>query len=193
VGDDTRRRVLEGAYACVARFGFAKTTIDDVARAAGVSRATIYRIFPGGRSELLEAMVGQEMDRFFLALAEVVADEPDFARVLEAGLAYAHRALADHEVLQKVLVTEPELLLPLISLQQHRILEAVTAYLRPLLEREALAGRIRSGVDLDAAADYVARMVLSVMAAPGRFDLTDAVAVRSLVRRELLGGILTPE
>ncbi len=191
VGDDARLRALEGAYACVARFGFAKTTVDDIARAAGVSRATIYRVFPGGRDELLQAMVGREMDRFFLQLADVVADESDFARVLEVGLAYAHRALADHEVLQKVLVTEPELLLPFISLQQPRILEAVTAYLRPLLDREADAGRLRPGIDLDAAADYVARMVLSVMASPGRFDLTDADAVRSLVRRELLAGILT--
>jgi hypothetical protein len=38
-------------------------------------------------------------------------------------------------------------------------------------------------------ADYLARMVLSYMSAPGRFDLTDADQVRDLVRCELLAGL----
>jgi len=56
--EPARARVLEGAYACVARRGMAKTTVDDVAAASGVSRATIYRIFPGGKEEVLRETVG---------------------------------------------------------------------------------------------------------------------------------------
>ena len=44
-----RDRLLEATYRCVERFGMAKTTIDDVAKESGVSRATIYRQFAGGR------------------------------------------------------------------------------------------------------------------------------------------------
>ena len=47
--EEPRLRVLEGAYECIARRGMAKTTVDDVAAASGISRATIYRIFPGGK------------------------------------------------------------------------------------------------------------------------------------------------
>ena len=50
---DSRDRVCAGAYECIARFGLAKTTVDDVARASRVSRATIYRMFPGGRDQVL--------------------------------------------------------------------------------------------------------------------------------------------
>jgi len=47
--------VLGATVECVARWGLSKTTLDDVARAAGVSRATVYRLFPGGRDVLVRA------------------------------------------------------------------------------------------------------------------------------------------
>ena len=59
--NDPRRRVLEGAYECIARRGMAKTTVDDVAAASGVSRATIYRLFPGGKEEVLLGTAGQSL------------------------------------------------------------------------------------------------------------------------------------
>jgi AcrR family transcriptional regulator len=188
---DSRERVLAGAYECVGRFGMTKTTVDDVAKASGVSRATIYRLFPGGREQLLRETVGWEMNRFFARLAEAVDGAPDFATLVEQALTFAHRAVNDHEVLQKVLVTEPDVLLPLMTIEQHRVLRYITAYLRPLLEREAAEGRLRPGLDVEVAADYVARMALSIMASPGSVDLTDPVQVRELVRGELLAGILT--
>jgi len=187
---DSRRRVLEAAYACVARFGFAKTAVDDVAKEAGCSRATVYRMFPGGKDELLGAMVGWEMDRFFVRMADAVAGAGSFAAVMEAALRFAHAEIGRHAVLQTVLATEPDRLLPYMTVEQDRILGAVTAYLRPLLRVEADAGRVQPGVDLDTAADYVARLGLSVMATPGRIDLADPAAVHDLVQRLLLGGIV---
>ncbi|MGZ4705878.1 MAG: TetR/AcrR family transcriptional regulator, partial [Acidimicrobiales bacterium] len=46
-------RILEAALRCVARWGLIKTTVDDVAREAGCSRATIYRAFPGGKQSVI--------------------------------------------------------------------------------------------------------------------------------------------
>jgi len=56
-GQEVRTRILEGAYACVARSGLAKTTVEGAAREAGLSRATVYRHFPGGKDELLAGVV----------------------------------------------------------------------------------------------------------------------------------------
>jgi AcrR family transcriptional regulator len=190
--EDPRERVLAGTYACVARFGMGKTTVDDVAKESGVSRASIYRLFPGGKDELLRETVGWEMNHFFTRLAEHIYDAPDFATLLERALVFAHRSLTEHEVLQKVLVTEPERLLPLLTVEQHRVVRFIIAFLLPYLEREREAGRLRDGVDLAQAADYVARMVLSLIGSPGRWSLDDPAEVRKLVRDELLGGILAP-
>jgi hypothetical protein len=43
------QRVVDALLACIARWGVSKTTVEDVAREAGISRATIYRLFPGGK------------------------------------------------------------------------------------------------------------------------------------------------
>jgi AcrR family transcriptional regulator len=188
--DEPRERVLAATYACVARFGMGKTTVEDVVKESGVSRASIYRLFPGGKDQLLRETVGWEMNHFFGRLAEAVYDAPDFASLLEEGLVFAHRSIQEHEVLRKVLETEPERLLPLITVEQHRVLDFITAFLLPYLEREQRAGRVRPGVDLEAATEYVARLVLSLIGSPGRWDMHDPRQVRVLVREELLGGIL---
>jgi AcrR family transcriptional regulator len=190
-GDDTRQRVLRGAYDCIAREGMAKTTVDDVAAASGVSRATIYRAFPGGKDELLRETVGWEMDRFFLQLGEELGDAADFPEFLERALPLARRELSAHAVLQKVLETEPDRLNALITVQQHRVIGAIAAYFVPLLERDRERGLVAADVDLGLTAEYVARLSLSLIASPGRHDLGDPAEVSRLVRGELLGGVLT--
>jgi len=49
---------------------------------------------------------------------------------------------------------------------------------------------LRAGVDLDGAAEYLARCILMLINAPGRWDLEDPEQVRDLVQSELLGGIV---
>jgi AcrR family transcriptional regulator len=187
-----RERILEAAYACFARFGLGKTTVEDVVKESGVSRATVYRVFPGGKDQLLREVVAWEMGRFFGALAEAVVGAPDFATLVEDGLLFAHRAVGEHVVLQKILVTEPERLLPLLTTEQDRPLRFITGYLVPFLEREERAGRLRPGLDQELAADFVARMVLSLIGSDGAV-IEDPVARRRLVREQLLAGVLTPE
>lgn len=183
---DARERILEATFTCVARYGLGKTTVEDAAREAGVSRATVYRLFPGGRDELLQGVIAWEVRRFFTRLADAVVDATDFASMLERALLFAHRAIRDHAVLQKVLETEPERLLPTLTVESDRILGLIQVFLRPYLEAE----RLRPGVDPAIAAEYVARLVLSYIGSPGGWDLTDPAEVRLLVEREFLAGIV---
>jgi AcrR family transcriptional regulator len=185
VNPEVRERLLQATYDCVARWGLGKTTVEDAAREAGVSRATVYRYFPGGRDELLSAVVAWEFSRFFLRLYEEVSDAETLEEVMERGMLFAHRALVEHEVLQRILVTEPEILLPRMSIEADQTHPLVAAFLAPYLERHGMA----EGTELDAAADFLARMVLSYISSPGRWDLTDPDQVSLLVRAELLAGI----
>ena len=185
-----RDRLLAATYRCVSRFGLGKTTIDDVAKESGLSRATIYRQFPGGRDELLLETVGWELANYFTALADHVRDAPDLFQLLEQGLVYAQGSVAEHVVLRKILDTEPERLLPLLTVESAKTLPFIADFLHPYLVREAESGRLRDGVDLDGAAEYLARCILSLINAPGRWDFGDPDQVREVVRDELLGGIV---
>ena len=184
-----RDRLLEATYTCIARFGLAKTTVEDVVKASGISRATIYRHFPGGRDELLRETVAWEIGRFFIELGDRVRDAPDLAELLRLGLEFAHQSVQEHEVLRKMLDTEPERLLPLLTTESTKSLPFIASFLMPYLDREARNGRLREGVDIERAADYLARGILSLIGTPGRWDLEDDDQVRELVRAELLGGI----
>jgi AcrR family transcriptional regulator len=181
-----RERILEATYACVGRYGLGKTTVEDAAREARLSRATVYRYFPGGKDQLITDVITWENARFFGRLAEAVAGAPDFRTMLEEALMFAHEAIEEHTVLQKVLQTEPELLLPTLTVESQRVLKGIAGFIVPYLERE----RLRPGVSPEEAADHIARMLLSFISAEGRWDLTDPAQVSQLVRTELLAGVL---
>ena len=189
MADTVRERILEATYACVARYGMAKTTVEDAAREARLSRATIYRYFPGGKEQLIGETVAWESARFFWRLAEAVAGAADFPRLLEDALMFAHQAIEEHAVLQKVLQTEPERLLPHLTIASDRLIPSIKTFLAPYIERE----RLRPGVSVDRAAEYLAHMVLSYTGTQGRWDLTDRAQVASLVRTEFLAGVLVRE
>jgi AcrR family transcriptional regulator len=183
---DVRTRILEGTYECVAGQGIAGTSIEDAARAAGVSRATIYRHFPGGRDELMGAVIVWETLRFFGRLAERVASATDIESILVDALVFGHRAIEEHAVLQKILEAEPGLLLPKLSEETARLVELIRNFLLARFEGHGLP----EGLAAHDAADYVARMLLSFMSAPGRWDLADRQQVVMLVRSELVAGLV---
>jgi AcrR family transcriptional regulator len=182
---NTRTRLLEATYECIVRDGLGGTSLEDAARLAGVSRATLYRYFPGGRDELLGAVITWETLRFFLRLADAVADAPDLETLLVDGIIFAHRSIAEHEVLQRILGTEPELLTPQLTVDAPRILNLLQTFFVGRFEDHEL----HDGLSQSDAAEYVARMTLSFISSPGRWDLSDTEQVRRLVRSEILAGV----
>jgi AcrR family transcriptional regulator len=188
VPDDPRDRILGATVVCLGRYGIAKTTVDDAAREAGLARATVYRYFPDGKEQLIAESITWAVAQFFHELALSVADAPDFPTLVEEALVHAHRAVAEHVVLQKVLETEPERLLPQLTQSAPQVQAVLRDYLAEKLRDEPLL----PGIDPLEAGDWLARMGLSFILAQGRWDLTDPTSVRRLVREELLVTILQP-
>ena len=181
-----RERLLEAAYRCVARYGMAKTGMDDVAREAKLSRPTVYRHFPGGRDALLRDVVAWESARFVGELTRAVGVHPDLHEALAELVCVAADRIASHVVLQKVLQTEPERLLPMLVLQTDRLIGLVKPFVLLAMQRAEL----RPGLDVDRAAEHLARMLLSVVSSPGGWDVKDRDAVLAMVDRWLVGPLL---
>jgi len=182
----SRDQALEATLTCIANGGMKGFTVEDVARQAGLSRATIYRVFPGGRDQLVTETVTWEVGRFFVRLAEAIADAPNFRTRVEQGLAFAHRSLRDHEAFQRAMATDQGEIRARLAGIAPIVVGVIRSYLEPLLEAETLV----DGVTPIEAADHLARLIGSLIVDEGVWDLGDPGQVHELVDRWLLNGIV---
>jgi AcrR family transcriptional regulator len=182
----TATRILDAFLACVARVGVAKTTLDDVAREAGCSRATVYRYFDS-KDALVAAAVARESGRLEAALAQATRGEPDLASATTAVLMAAAGFLGAHDALRFVLLHEPDLLLPHVSFERSALVldagaDLVVAALAPHL----------AGHDAHRFGEWVTRIALSYLLCPSEHvSFSDPASVRALVD-ELLVPALVP-
>ncbi|MEY2402473.1 MAG: hypothetical protein QOD38_24, partial [Acidimicrobiaceae bacterium] len=105
--DAPDERIIEATLRCVARWGVAKTTLDDVAREARCGRATIYRAFPGGKQAVLSATLQHELHRAVATIDEAVRDLDSLEEVLVIGTTAAARLIREHDALSFLTAHEP--------------------------------------------------------------------------------------
>jgi AcrR family transcriptional regulator len=182
----TRVRIVDATLRCLARQGVAKTTLDDIAREAKFSRATLYRNFPGGKDDVLEAVVETEVARLFSSLAVVMGEASDLEDVLVSGMVEAARRLTTHSAIAYLLLHEPGLILPKLTFaDMDQILISAGDFAAPFF------GRWLEPDQASRAAEWAVRIVLAYMADPAPdTDLTNPDDTRDLVRTFVLPGIL---
>lgn len=183
----SEERVLDAALRCIARWGMAKTTLDDVAREAGISRATVYRLFPGGKDGLMDAVARGETTRFFAAVAARMAEADTLEDTLVGGMAEAGRRIVGHSALQFLMAHEPEAVLPRLAFAKlDEVLAAAARVSAPYL------GRWLDDDTALRASEWAARLVLSYACTPGEshVDIADEASVRRLVRSFVLPGLV---
>ena len=180
-------KICDAALTCIARWGVTKTTLEDVAREAGVGRATIYRTFRGGKGHVLQAVLARETARFLTDVEAAVAGQDELEDVIVAGVASAAGQLAGHDALQYLLAHEPEVVLPHVAFQRlGDLFDLVARFADPHLARFLPDPEHRAR-----AAEWVARVVLTYVFNPvDGVDLADPVAARHLVCTFVLPGLL---
>jgi AcrR family transcriptional regulator len=175
-------RVIAATLVCIARHGIAKTTLEDVARETGCSRATLYRYFDG-RSALVAAAVRAEVDRVtdVVRRAAIATDtlEDAIVAILYAAGCELHR----HAALRFVADAEPDRLLPHLTFAgSDRFLAAASSAFAPCFEPYL-------GVRSERAAEWVARVGLTLWLHPSPVSLTDEAGVRAYVREFVLPAV----
>ena len=180
-----RERIIDATLACLARHGTLKTTVADIARGAGVSRATVYRVFPGGRDEILGAVVDTEMARLFSALGVKLGEADDLEDALVSGIVEASCRLRHHQALAYLVEHEPEMVLGHLAFDESdRLLGAASRFTAPFL------ARWMTPMEAVRVAEWATRIVLSYAVSPSAdIDLTDPIATARLVETFVLPGI----
>ena len=180
----TKARVVTSALACLARTGLRGMTVDDVATDAGISRATLYRAFPGGRETILAAVVDAELDRLVGVVEQATATAGDLGEALTSGFVAAARWLIAHEALERLMFDEPATLLTHLEFEQaDRTLAAVSTKMAPVLARF-------TGAELaERMGEWATRIVVSYLLFPSdEVELTEPEGVAWLVGRYVVPG-----
>lgn len=184
--DETRTRVLDAAYEQFSRMGIQRSTMEDVARRAGVSRITVYRRF-ATKDALVEHVVRREFRRYFdqflldIGQAETAAD-----RVV-LGFVSSLRAIRRNPLIGGLIATEPDLVVPSMISDGGRTLATVRQFVAGQLRHEQRAGTVSADLDIDHVAELMVRISASFLAIPSELvDLDDDAQLAALARRFLV-------
>jgi AcrR family transcriptional regulator len=151
----TRAGLLAGAARAFAERGLRRATMQSIAAAAGVSKATLYNHFRT-KDEVARALLAVELDRLTALAAALPLDQ---------ALAALADECAGHLVVRRLAQTEPELLAALLGVPPERWGEITGR----------LAGALGVGEE---EAELAARWLVGVALQPGRSGLRHRAAAR---------------
>jgi AcrR family transcriptional regulator len=153
---------MASAIDCFARYGYQGTSIDRVARAAGVTKGAVYYHFKD-KEDLLFAAVTDRVGSFAQhVLEEVSPDDPDALMSLRhvVDVCFFHATVSNHRRFIITLMVEALDTNPRLSAEFRTILRRMRAFLADVVRRGQERGTIRPDVDPAAAAAVVAGGVM---------------------------------
>lgn len=174
-GEGTRARILDAAFEAVSTFGLSRLTVDDVARLAGLARQSVYRYF-GSKDELMVALVVREEEAFLDGVRKAQARHTELEAAMREAVLFCLRTLREHPLLDRLLASEPESLLPYLTTRAGPVVARAREVLEDLAAERA---GVRSGL-VHRTADVAVRAIISYALTPSDDDPEDVA--RELAR-----------
>jgi AcrR family transcriptional regulator len=191
-----RRRILTAATRLFARRGFAKTTVEEIALEAGVSKGLVYVHFPS-KEALLEKVLSIAIVEWSEATKEATRGLGDsmaelIASVLSASIVYAKR----NPILCAILGQDPRGLLPEQLDHTDRLARNYTRTMERFLRRGVERGELREDLDVEYTARYIwllHRALVNELFVPGRSPRElDSERLVESVAAMITSGLLGP-
>jgi AcrR family transcriptional regulator len=183
---DTRELIIESAFTCFRNHGLTKTTIVDIARAADISRSTVYEYFRD-KAEIVEACAEHSSQRFYREMARAMGRGESLEDKLTLAAVFVTRARRFVEPEMYFDADEVNLLL---TKNAALLLRECGEFLAPYLAAAKLTGEVRKDLDVAAAGEWFARMLFSLFTTPSStLDMDDDAVVAEFVRSHVVRGL----
>ncbi|OBF29911.1 TetR family transcriptional regulator [Mycobacterium sp. ACS1612] len=185
---DTREAIITAAMRCFGRQGLTKTTVVDIARAADVSRSTVYEYFRD-KSDIVEACAEHSSQRFYREMARAMARGESLEDKLTLAAVFVTKARRFVE--PEVYFDADEVSL-LLTKNAAALLGECSEFLAPYLAAAKLTGEVRKDLDVASAGEWFARMLFSLFSTPSaHLDTDDDRVVADFVRTYAVRGFST--
>jgi AcrR family transcriptional regulator len=182
---DTREVIIEAAIACFGRHGLTKTTVVDIARAADVSRSTVYEYFRD-KAEIVEACAEHSSQKFYREMAKAIGKGDSLEDKLTLAAVFVTRA---RRFLEPEMYFDADEASLLLTKNAAVLLRECGEFLAPYLAAAKLTGEVRKDLDVVAAGEWFARMLFSLFSTPSStLDMDDDEIVADFVRSHVVRG-----
>jgi len=182
----TATRILDGAELCIRRHGLRHLSMNDVAREAGVSRASVYNHF-ADRDAVVAAVLARAADRFVASSEATVRRRRTLAGQIAEGAIFIRTHAGDPT--HSVTPGDESLLATLLTVQIEGLVARWIDFWLPFLAEAEARGEIRHGLKHREAAEWIVRVMLSLAVMPGvAIDTDDPGAVRAFVSQFIVRG-----
>lgn len=189
--DRNQAKVLDAAMLAFLDFGIKRTSMVEVARRGGLSLATLYRRY-AGKNDLIQA-VGLWQTRQFIhsvdtaVQSQVDRDASAQDQIVTLFIAFLE-GLRGNRLLVRLLKTEPEIVLPYLTVQGAPVIELGRDYLAEFITRLQAEGKLPEYDPLPLA-EMVARNALSLALTPQTvIPLDDPIALRRFAIEHVVPG-----
>lgn len=178
-GDKTYERILDAGLALFIEFGLRRTTMEDVASKAGIGRATAYRRF-ADKDQLIQVVILRECQReLSLIESDLRKVNGGLERILESFVLAVTRAYK-HPLLHRLMTSEPETILPMLTQRLWQMMGFFRIYLASLLDKVKQEGLIRDQSS-EMLAELMLRLMQSMVLSPdGVMNPADEASVRKV-------------
>lgn len=157
-----RRRLIDSAEKCFKRYGVAKTTVEDVAIQANVSRATVYRYFEG-RDELVLGVLIREAGRFVKRLRKHIDTQQTYSDAIVEGAVFTLENVRRDTNLGLLFAPEAAGLTTHVEGASEALFAISNEIMLPIFELGKKDNELREGMDLADASEWMLRVIISFL------------------------------
>lgn len=185
-------RISAAALDQFAEYGIRRSTIDDIARRAGVSKMTVFRRFQN-KQGLIEAVIAREVRLGMAELDRAWQWQDTLEGALVQAFEFVAHFVCGHRLFDRLLRSEPEVLLPLMTVDGAPVLGLYRSLIAARLHAEVRLGRAASA-DIDRAAEVIARLAQSLLLTrDGTITFDDHDSIVAFVRLALVPMLEPPD
>ncbi|MGV9668761.1 TetR/AcrR family transcriptional regulator [Nocardia niigatensis] len=189
--DRVRTRILDAANDQFQRLGIHRSTMEDVARQAGVSRITVYRRF-ATKEELVEQVILRELGLYFTRFLVDIAAAPNVGERVVRGFVSSLGALRGNPMIHALITAEPDRSISTLIGDSSRATAIVREFVASQLLSEQRAGNVATELRVELVAEMMVRICASFLAIPSQVVDLDNDDELADVARQFLVPMLDP-